>query len=222
MSERSRTTREAPDGRALQPARRILPLRDRAMARRESAWGVRDREGARRARGRACALRGAPRLGASDGARGLDRGRLAEGGRRPRAAALAADDLPRGIRPRRWSGPGRAYRRGPARADGDPFRECGSEGALPAADPLRRRGLVPGLLRTGRRLGSRERADAGRARRRRMGRQRAEGLDLGRGVVRLVLRRLPDRSAGAAQHRGISYLLVGWISRASKCGRSSR
>ena len=49
---------------------------------------------------------------------------------------------------------------------------------------------------------SRERADPRRAPGRRVDRERSEGLDLGRRVVGLVLRRLPHGSAGAAQAPG--------------------
>ena len=48
-----------------------------------------------------------------------------------------------------------------------------------------RRGLVPAVLRARRRFRRRQPADAGRARRRRVGRQRAEGVDVGRALRRL-------------------------------------
>ena len=46
-------------------------------------------------------------------------------------------------------GRGRPHWRGLARADGDPFRERGPEGTLPAEDPVGGRGLVSGLLEPG-------------------------------------------------------------------------
>ena len=52
--------------------------------------------------------------------------------------------------------------------------------ALPAADRQRAGGVVPALQRARRRLRPREPADQGRARRRRVGHQRPEGVDVGR------------------------------------------
>ena len=57
--------------------------------------------------------------------------------------------------------------------------------ALRTGDAARRRALVPALLRAGRRLRPRRAAHARGARRRRLGRQRPEDLDLGRAVRRL-------------------------------------
>ena len=54
----------------------------------------------------------------------------------------------------------------------------GSEGALPAADPLERGVLVPGLQRAWCRLRSRRPASGGPAGRRRLADKRREGLDL--------------------------------------------
>ena len=55
-------------------------------------------------------------------------------------------------------------------------RHGGAEGALPAAAPGRRRDLVPGLLRAGRRVRSRRRAHIGAARGRPVRAGRPEGL----------------------------------------------
>ena len=62
-----------------------------------------------------------------------------------------------------------------------------------------------------------QRADPGRARRRRVGGHRAEGLDLAGPPVRLVLRRLPDR-AGVRCGTGASPICSSrWTSPASRC-----
>ena len=71
------------------------------------------------------------------------------------------------------------------RAGDDGLRHRGAEEALPAQDGARRGGLVPALLRAGRRLRPRRPAHARRARRRRVGGERPEGLELGRALLRL-------------------------------------
>jgi hypothetical protein len=62
--------------------------------------------------------------------------------------------------------------------------------------------VVPGLLRARRRQRPGQRPDAGRARRRRVGGHRAEGVDVAGPPGRLVLRRLPDRSRDSVRHQG--------------------
>ncbi len=59
----------------------------------------------------------------------LDLHRLARGARRPRAAAVPAGDLPRGVRPRRRPGPRQPPRRGAARPDPDRLRHRGAAGS---------------------------------------------------------------------------------------------
>ena len=77
-----------------------------------------------------------------------------------------------------------------------------AEAALPRPDAPRRRGLVPALLRAGRRLGPRRGADARQAQRRRqLGAQRAEGVDDERAVRRLRPAPRPHRPR-AAQAQG--------------------
>ena len=51
-------------------------------------------------------------------------------------------------------------------------------------------------------------ATRARARRRRVGDQRPEGVDVARARVALVLRRRPHRSRAPARHQGLSFLLV--------------
>ncbi len=71
---------------------------------------------------------------------------------------------------------------------------AGTEGAVPAADRGRHRALVSGLFGAERRERSGQRAHPGRTRRRPLGRDRAEGLDVSRPSGRLVLRPVPNRS----------------------------
>ena len=75
------------------------------------------------------------------------------------------------------------------------------EGALAAPDPLRRRDLVPGLLRARVRVGPRVAEDARREVERRVGRDRAEGLDHLRPQGQVVHARGADRP-GRAQAPG--------------------
>ena len=134
-----------------------------------------------------------------------------------------AGDLLRGVRPGEGSGPGRPHRRGSHRPHDHPLRHRGAEAALPARHRERRRDLVPGLLGAERGLRSGQRPDPGRARRRRMGDQRSEGLDLRRRLVRLVLRRLPHRSGRPAEApRASPTSSFRWIRRASRSAPSSR
>ncbi len=68
------------------------------------------------------------------------------------------------------------------------------------ADPVGRGDLVPGLLRARRRLGPRRAEDPRGQGRRRLGRHRPEGVDLGRAVLEVVhARRAHRRRGGQAQ-----------------------
>ena len=71
------------------------------------------------------------------------------------------------------------------RAAADGLRHRPAEEALPAQDGARRRDLVPALLRAGRRLRPRRPAHPRGARRRRLGGQRPEGVELGSALLRL-------------------------------------
>ena len=62
---------------------------------------------------------------------------------------------------------------------------------------------MPGLLRAGRRLRPRQRADQGAPRRRRVGHRRPEGVDLARPPRRLVLRGRPHRARLGAAPRAV-------------------
>ena len=103
--------------------------------------------------------------------------RMAGGRRRARRAADAARRRRRGgrgARPRR--GGHVVDDRGP-RSDRHPVRTAGADGGDGAAAPARRRDVVPGFLRAGRRQRPRLAHVPCHACRRRLGRQRAEGLD---------------------------------------------
>ena len=105
-------------------------------------------------------------------------------------------------------GPARPHRRGPARPDAHRLRHRRAEAALPAARSSRGDEIwCQGYSEPERRLRPRQRADARRARRRRVGDRRPEGVDLARALGRLVLRALPHRP-DAPKHKGLSYLLV--------------
>ena len=70
------------------------------------------------------------------------------------------------------------------------------------------RALVPGLLRAERRLRPRQRPDPGRARRRRVGDHRPEGVDVARALGATGASCCAAPTATAPKHKGISYLLV--------------
>ena len=77
----------------------------------------------------------------------------------------------------------------------------GAEGPLPGPDRHRRRDLVPGLLRARGRLGPRVAEDPRRARRRRLGGHRPEGVDERRAVLQVVHARRPHRPRRARSTR---------------------
>ena len=105
--------------------------------------------------------------------------------------------LGRGVRPGQGSDARRLLRRHARRADDPAVGDRGAEAGVPAQDPARRDALVPGLQRAELGLGSRQPEDVGRARRRRVGDQRAEGVDDGRTPRRLLLPPHPHRSRRA-------------------------
>ena len=164
--------------------------------------------GARRLGRRERARRRAPRLGAEARLAAAGRASAGRGARRPRRFALAAGDLPRGVRARGRAGPAQPHRRDAARPDAaSPSAATRRSGASCRRIVARRGDLVPGLLGAERGLRPRERADARAPRRRRVGDRRPEGLDLVGRVGGLVLRALPHRPGRSATH-GLSYLLV--------------
>ena len=134
----------------------------------------------------------------------------------------AAGDLQRGVRAGERAGADLVLRRGPVRADADPVRHRRAEAPLPPEDPVGRGAVVPGLLRAERGLRPRQRPDPRRARRRRVGDHRAEGVDDARAPRRLVLRRVPDRSRAHRRTTVSRTSCARWTSPASRCGRCAR
>ena len=103
-------------------------------------------------------------------------------------------DLPRGDGARRGAVAPRRDRARHGRADDHRLGHAGAEGALPREDPERRRDLVPGLLRAGRRQRPRRRPHAHRGQGRPLPRQRPEGVVVVRAHRGLLHPRRPWRS----------------------------
>ena len=136
--------------------------------------------------------------------RRLRRAQLADGVRRPRPAGHPAARVPRGVRPGRRAVHRRELRRHDARRADAHRRGHRRAAALPPAPhPPRRRRLVPGLLRAGGRLRPRLAAHAGRARRRRVRRDRPEDLEHPgprRRLVRAARAHRPRRAEAQGHH----------------------
>ena len=131
------------------------------------------------------------RVGAAPRRRPL--GRACRG---PRSTAAAALDFAQQVifneeyaRAERAGARLRSSARGCSRPTLIAVRHRGAEAPLPPEDPVGRGAVVPGVLRAQRRLRPRQRPDPRRARRRRVGDQRPEGVDDARAPRRLVLRR---------------------------------
>ena len=99
--------------------------------------------------------------------------------------------------------PGHAHDRpGHGRPDDPRPRHRRRQGALPRAAAPRRHRRLPAVLRARRRLRPGQPADPGRARRRRVGRHRPEGVDLGRPVQRHRRGDRPHRRRTCPSTRG--------------------
>ena len=163
-----------------------------------------------------------PRLAAQAQRARLGRAHVADGVRRRRRDADRAGDLLRGVRPRPRAADGQRARPDDGRAGGHRARHRRAEGALPRADPVRRRDLVPGLLGAGVGLRPRVAEDARGARRRRLRRHRPEGVDDVRAPLEVVhaARAHEPRRAQAPR----AHLLPDGhgAARASRSGRWSR
>ena len=154
-------------------------------------------------RGRAGAARRGSRLAPAQGRRRLRLDRLGARARRPRAAAR----LRPGLRPR--GGPlrhadrarGDGHHAGADRADDPGVGHARADGALPHAAAAHGRHVVPAVLRARRRVRPGPAVDARRARRRRVGHRRPEGVDLRGPPRRLRLHHLPHRSRRAQARR---------------------
>ena len=173
------------------------------MARRQPDRRVRRPARRRRPGPRARTARGAAGLEPPPGRGGLDRPGLARRVRRPRRLPGPAGHLPRGVRPRRRARPGLHRGRGTARPDPDRVRHARAAQTLPAPDQGRGRAVVPGLLRTRRRLRPGQRRHQGHPGRRTLGDHRSEDLDLAGPRGRLVLRAGPDRARLDPQQRPV-------------------
>ena len=100
------------------------------------------------------------------------------------------------------------------------FGTDAAEATLPPRHPRRRRDLVPGLQRARRRLRPCLRAHDRRARRRRVGDRRPEGVDHLRTPRRLDLRVVPHRSRARPSTRASRCCSCRWTSPGSRCVRS--
>ena len=126
----------------------------------------------------------------------VDLRHVAGGVRRQGTVDAAGRRARRGVRPGPGADARRLLRRHARRADDPAVGERGAEEGVPAQDPPRRDALVPGLLRAELGFRPRQPQDHGGARRRRVGDQRAEGVDDPGPQRRLLLpaRRAPTRT----------------------------
>ena len=133
--------------------------------------------------------------------RGMGRADVAGRVRRPRSVGDLGGSIQQRAVPLRRHERGVHGRSRHGRADDHGARHRRAEAALPRTDAPGRRALVPAVLRTGRRFRSGQPGHPGRARRRRMGDQRPEGLELDGTGCGLGHSAGPDRS-GCAQTQG--------------------
>ncbi len=138
----------------------------------------------------------------TDGCARLDGADVAAPVRRRRADAArniscCSKSCGASMRARRLTGRGRQLHR----PDVARLRHAGAEGALASRHRARRRRLVYGVLRTGRRLRPRESEHPRRARRRSLRHQRPQDVDVGCDGVRLHLRARPHRPGCAEARR---------------------
>ena len=172
------------------PARNAEELRDmtRQWLARAPAGGL-DGGGRRRRRRRpSAALRGRPRLratGASGSARRATRRPTwpAEYGAGLSLSPGEAQLRQRGAQPLQGAAAVQHHRDRHGRPDGHGVGDRGDEAPAAAAAGVQPGDLVPAVQRAGRGLGRRRPRDPGGARRRRVGRQRAEGVDHGRAAL---------------------------------------
>src|SRR6185369_2444655 len=175
-------TAKIPDGPRILRRRARLPRRSARLRAAQPPRRPR-REGAGR---QAPFPRRFPALAPDPRRARLGRPRLAEGIRRAGMDAGAAAHLRRGM-----LGGRRALRAPVRRAHGrtrhPAFRQLRAEGILPAAHPVRRALVVPGLFGAGLGLGPRVPEDARRAPGRPLRRERPEDLEYARAIRRLDL-----------------------------------
>ena len=130
---------------------------------------------------------------------------MAHRARGPRRHHDPAGHLQRGVRAGRGARASLGHGRGPPRPDLDPLRDTCTESTVPAAHSAGRRAVVPGLLRARCGKRSRQREDAGRPRRGRVGGHRTEGLDVAGAPGGLVLRGVPHRPGLLAPQRAVLF-----------------
>ncbi len=178
------------DGPHLPSGGRGVPLRDPRVAAREPARGV-GHAGILDDPRRAAGVQ--PRVDEEALRRRLDLCLVAEGVRRQGPLLDRIGGAERGVRPGRGTAAGRLLRRHPGRSHHPPVGLRGAEAGVHPRHPQRLHLLVPRVLRARRRQRPRLAQDEGRARRRRVGRQRAEGVDHPGAVRRLHLPARPHR-----------------------------
>ena len=180
-----------------------VPGRGPRVAGRQPRRRIRRAQGPRRAGSRGRGVRGTARVEPASRQGRFDLSGLAGRARRPRPFGGAPGRVLRGVRPRRRAGQGQSLRRGTARPDADRVRDAGAAAAVPAAHPRRHRAVVPGLLRARRRQRPGQRVDDGGTRRRPVGDQRPEGLDVDGADVAVVFRGGPHREGLQAARRTV-------------------
>ena len=168
--------------------------------------------------------------------RGWPSTRARAGGSWPRRATSPRTG--RALGPRRRPHPPAPHRRGAAggrrappvehdrhrlgRADDPPRRHRGAEGALPLPAARRRGDLVPALQRARRGVRPRLAGHPGRARRRRVGGQRPEDLDVAGASTRRSASSSPAPTPTPRSTRASRTSSARWTPPASRSGRSSR
>ena len=135
--------------------------------------------------------------------RRLDLRQLAHRVRRQGPEPAAAGRPERGVRPGRRTAARRLLRRHARRPDDPAVGHRGAEAAVHPRHPEGRDRVVPGVQRARRRLGPGQPQDAGRARRRRVGHQRPEGVDDPGALRRLHLPAGPHRPRRAQARRDL-------------------
>ena len=154
--------------------------------------------------------------------RPVRRDRLARGVRRARRGRHRPGRVRRGDGPRAGARTDQPARDPEHRAGDHRVRLRGAEADAAAADAPGRRHLVPGVLRAGRRVRPRVAALPGRARRRQLGRERAEDLDDARAPRQLVRAARADRSRRAEAQGDLVPARRHDAAGHRRCGRSRR
>ncbi len=128
--------------------------------------------------------------------------------RRPRRLAHPAGDLPAGGSELSGAAGLLRYRARHVHPDHDGLCRARASPALREARAARPRSVVPALLRAGGRLRRGRHPHQGRARRRRLGDQRPEGLDLGRALQRLRHHRSRAPTPMCPKHAGLTMFFL--------------